>query len=153
MGYDLRSQKATIYGTGDQRFQGTNGRQIGNAVALVLQHASEMQNRHVYVHSFAPAQNEILTALEKASGGRWDVMRSSVEALAKSGREKLANGDIGGAALQLISAGMYGYGDLNKFEDRALADMKVLGLQEEDMEATIIEVWQKVKTQSDKSLL
>ena len=123
--------------------------QIGRAVASILQtaHLAETANKYVYIHYYTGTQNQVLAALEAATGHKWDVERSSVEALYASGSAKLAEASKPMAAgvaaeypmgvVEMIMSAAYGFGGLNDFGERARMWNERLGLPEEDLEATI----------------
>ena len=132
MGWDIYSQKATIFDSGDQPYEATNLPQIAKAVVSTLRHPAETRNRYVFVRSFTLTQNKVLAGLEKASGKKWQVTQSSTKKLAMDGMEMLGKGGSDGA-VEVITAAIYGNGDLNHFGDRAARDNEMLGLHEEDL--------------------
>lgn len=145
MGWDLQSQRATIFDSGVQRFEATNVRQIGRAVASTLQHLAQTKNRYIYVNSFTLNQNQVLAALEKASGKKWEVTRSTVKDLATTGHETLRQGDTVKGAAEVITAALYGNGGLNDFGSRTAFYNEVLGLPKEDLDTIIKELLEKKK--------
>ncbi|KAI9879479.1 MAG: hypothetical protein M1830_008438 [Pleopsidium flavum] len=137
--------KATIFDSGDQPYEATNVRQIGKAVASTLLHLPQTENKYIYVNSFTLTQDEVLAALEKASGRKWDVTRSTIKDLAASGHEKLRKGDIANGAVETITAAIYGNGDVNDFGDITALYNEMLGLPKEDLDMVIKGLVEKKK--------
>jgi len=98
LGFNLKEHKATIYDSGnaltDLSLLGT----IGQAVGGVLEHPVETANRYVHINSFHTSQNNILAALEKATGKQWSVEKTTCAEASKIGKEKLQNKDFNGFA-------------------------------------------------------
>lgn len=102
----------------------------------MLQHPEETSNKYIYVHSFTVTQNEILAALEKATGTKWDVQHATVEATLVKGKEMLAKGDKSGAIL-LLQACFMGEGYGSDFgRDERLAN-EMLGLPVQGLEESV----------------
>ncbi|KIH89830.1 NmrA-like protein [Sporothrix brasiliensis 5110] len=99
---DVDKRTATIYDSGNERFQATNLPFVAKAVAATLKQAGgnpaydKTANQHLEIASFTPAQNELLAAVQELTTGGaddWTITRvDSVEAQ-KTGAEKLRNGD------------------------------------------------------------
>jgi hypothetical protein len=73
MGFDPKSQSATIYDSGTQPFSCTTLSTVGLAVASILSKPAETANKSIYIQSFNPTQNEILAALEEITDMKWKV--------------------------------------------------------------------------------
>ncbi|KAG9228733.1 hypothetical protein BJ875DRAFT_226777 [Amylocarpus encephaloides] len=95
---NVKDRSAVIYDGGDRPFSTTNVNQVANAVVAVLSKPEETINKYLFVDSFTTTQNEILRALEKASG-KWQVKESMTEAALRKGKELVVKGDYGGNAL------------------------------------------------------
>lgn len=110
--------------------------QVGRALVAILEHPSETASQYVYVSSYTVTANEILTALEKATGSKWKVENINLEQTLSEAKEKFSKGEIDlGATRDLIRAACYtkeAYCDFRKFlwNDR-------LGLKEEGLEVVI----------------
>ncbi|GAP84435.1 hypothetical protein SAMD00023353_0702590 [Rosellinia necatrix] len=136
IGLDKATKTATIYDSGDERFQASNLRHIGRVVAAVLRQPERTLNRYISVASFNPTQNEVLALAERLTGGgEWAVTRASTEEELRAGVEKLGRGDYS-AFSNLLRRRVYGDGAGLAVEgpDNAL---DLLGLEEEDLEASL----------------
>lgn len=133
LGFDINSKSATIYDSGTQPFSATPLSTIGRALVSLLQNPSATKaNQYVYISSFLTSQNEILAALEKASGTKYTIQKSTAAKLIEGGNAKLGKGDFNGIG-DLIMGNLYG-GEGNDFErSEELANGK-LGLKGERLE-------------------
>ncbi|KAK4548639.1 hypothetical protein LTR36_009550 [Oleoguttula mirabilis] len=97
-------------------------------------------NNFVYISSFVVTQSQVFEAVRRATGTQerdWQVERSAtIEQWIAHAHEAMAKGDrIAGMGLTFA---MYmGEGKGGNYQAKALEDMKVLGLQEEDLEAVV----------------
>lgn len=128
---DIRSKTATIIGSGEEKFTATITRKVGEAVAAVLLHPAETQNRYIHVHSFTLTQNKLLEALERISGSKFDLSRMSRAEMHARGTRHLAEGDWDAGYLELVTAAVYSGSKHIMFEDRADYGNRVLGLAED----------------------
>ncbi|KAE9365829.1 isoflavone reductase family protein-like protein [Stipitochalara longipes BDJ] len=98
MGFDLKSQTATIYNDGNGVWSTTTARTIGIAVknAMLI---PETANKYIFINSFNVSQNEVLASLEKATKKKWEATHVDAEEQKKIGTEKVASGDFSGAML------------------------------------------------------
>lgn len=143
--WNIPERKATIYDGGTYEGEWTNVTRIGAAVAAALapDHAAATANEYVYINSFTITQNQVLAALERTTGEKFEVTEDTTAGL----RERLLErrrkdpGDFG-AAMGLIVASAYGQGGMNeysKYVEGGLWNAR-LGLGEESMEETVREV-------------
>ncbi|KAL9095178.1 MAG: hypothetical protein Q9165_002434 [Trypethelium subeluteriae] len=146
MGWDIPSRKATIYDSGNQPYEATNVRQIGRAVAGILQHPKETENKYVYVNSFTLTQNQVLAAIERESGESFQVTRMSTTELRDEGYRNIKEGNLGLGFPQVVSSAIYGHGGLNNFSASKELSNALLGLREESLNETIKEVLKERKT-------
>ena len=136
LGFDLESQKAVIFDSGHSRWSTTTLPTIAIAVARTLHMPKETANRYIPIHSFTTTQNEVLAALEKVSGKKWEVTHSTVAEAKKIGGEKMSKGDFGGF-VDLIRAAIYDESKGSNFEkDQELAN-DLLGLPKEHLYETV----------------
>ena len=140
MGWDVPAGRATVYDSGDQPYEATTMRQIGRAVAGVLKHPDETKNKYIYVNSFTLTQNQVVGALEKASGVKFQVTKSTTKEIGDEGYRNAENGNPGLGFPQIVTSAIYGYGGMNNFSaNRELAN-EMFGLPKESLEETIKEV-------------
>jgi len=140
LGFDLTSNRATIWDDGETRFSCVNADALGKAVVSILEHPTETANNYVYVSSVVPTQNEILHALEKSTSTKWTVTHTTSKEQVDGGVEALKNGNFAGA-FSLVKASSWGnLPGLNvHFEtdekERLLND--VLGVKTETVQETV----------------
>ncbi len=132
MFFDVAARRYTIFGAGTHPFivSTLSRTALTVAAALLPANYTSTGNRYVYTASFTLTQTQLLAHLEVAAGGgeKFQVSRSSVEELAASGLGKLATGDVMGGLVEIVPAGIYGYGGLNEFSEEARVWGERLGL-------------------------
>ena len=134
-GYDLKARKALIYDSGDSRFATTTMATIGAAIAGILRHPEETANQFIFVASFTTSQNEILGALERVSGKKWDVQRTTTVEAARVGMEKFGKGN--GGVLDLLLATVYTERTGSNFEENHELANVLLDLPKENLDAVV----------------
>ncbi|EQB48357.1 hypothetical protein CGLO_12418 [Colletotrichum gloeosporioides Cg-14] len=132
-GWNVAARTVTIYDGGDIPFDATNLDQVGRAISKSLKNPELTQNQYVYVNSFTITQNQVLRALEKATGDKFDVSHGSVEELWQTGAAQVRDGQPLGA-LGLIAGAIYGKGGLAQYSAKNGLWNEKLGLPEEDLE-------------------
>jgi hypothetical protein len=121
---------------GNRPFSTSNLSQIGNAVVAVLSKPDETANQFIYIDSFTTTQNEILAELEKATGEKWKVTKSTTEALKAEGEPLFAKGDFSGL-LMLLKVITFGDGYGSDFGDDAVLGNEKLGLPKQDLVSSV----------------
>lgn len=107
-------------------------------MAGVLLHPEETKNRYVYIQSFNVSQNDILAALEKATGTKWQVNHVDSDERIKTGKDLLQKGDFKGVGLLIVAANFNGKVDVGSdFTKAAKLDNDLLGLPKEDLQASV----------------
>jgi hypothetical protein len=134
----VQKRTATIWDDGTVRFSATNIATVGLAVARALQRADQTANKYLYVASFTITQNELLAALQKATGGaEWTVTRTTLDEKVKFGQERLQQGDFWSALGPLIlAAGVYSADSGSNFEPYGLSN-ELLDLPKEDLQESV----------------
>ncbi|GKT47932.1 bifunctional pinoresinol-lariciresinol reductase 1 [Colletotrichum spaethianum] len=131
-GWDVAARTVTIFDGGDIPFEATNLDQAGRAIAKSLRKSDLTRNQYVYVNSFTVTQNEVLRALEKATGDKFTVSQGSVEELWRRGAMELERGQPFGT-LAMIAGAIYGKGGLAHFSANKGLWNERLALQQEDL--------------------
>lgn len=131
--FDVKGRKAYILDGGNIKFSGSNLDFIGKAVIKILEKPSETANKLLYVHSNYVTQLELLEALEKATGNRFERIDQSSEEELSIVRPKMLNGD--GEAREEVVA-VWGV-VASDWKDKVNFSNTLLGLQEDDLEETI----------------
>lgn len=141
-GYNVGKRKVTLYDGGTAKYEATNLPQIGRAVAAILK-SEETKNRYVYVNSFTISQKEVLAALEKVTGSKFEVSDGTREGLKKSGLERMEAGDMSGV-VEAISAQIFNLNGVNNYSSTKDLWNDKLGLPMESLEDTLREVVKSV---------
>ncbi|KAI9832913.1 MAG: hypothetical protein M1819_003943 [Sarea resinae] len=135
LGFDLKNHTARLFDDGSQKFSATNLPTVGRAVAAVLEKPAETANKFLFIRSVTTSQKEILAALEKATGKKWEVTKVDSKEELKIGQDKLAKSDFSGV-LNLLAVSIYGFTGLCDFENKGLSN-ELLGLPKETVEGTV----------------
>ncbi|KLO83353.1 2`-hydroxyisoflavone reductase [Fusarium fujikuroi] len=132
-GFDIAARTVRLFDGGYIAYEATNLDQVGRAIAKSLKHLEITRNQHVYVNSFTVTQNDVLHALEKATGDKFQVSHGTVKGLWEAGAEQVRNGDAMGALAQ-ISGAIYGKGGVANYSvDKGLWNDKI-GLPGENLQ-------------------
>ena len=144
MGFDMNEHRAIIYDSGTESFTGTTLAGIGQAVVGTLLNPSETANRFLAVQSIRTNQIQLLSAFEKATGGKWNVERQTTEELIKSGKEDFETG-AGTWRLKLAVATLYdvGKGRGMVAKTRKESDADLLGVKEESADEIVAKLLQQ----------
>jgi hypothetical protein len=110
-----------------------------------LTHPEETKNKSVYANSFTTSQNEILVALENATGKKWNVERVSSEDEARVGKGMLREGNMMGI-MSIVKSIPFMKGWGGDFEGEGVDVMNgVLGLERESFNEVIMEVLKELE--------
>jgi putative NADH-flavin reductase len=135
-GFDVAARTATLFDGGDIPYEATTLDQVGRAIAKSLKHSELTKNQYVYVNSFTVTQNEVLGALEKATGETFNVSHGTVEGVWQDGAAQVKNGQMMGV-LSMLAGAVYGKGGLANFSVTKGLWNEKLGLSEEDLNAFV----------------
>jgi hypothetical protein len=125
---------------------------------LIPKHFEETKNVYIYVNSFTVTQNQILGALERLTGGKFEVIHTKAEEVSKLGLHKLqstsgfvnqSGGSYAVGSLEVITTAICGYGGFNNFSKTQGLWNKRLGLPEEDFEETMVRVVREYGAQKE----
>jgi nucleoside-diphosphate-sugar epimerase len=134
--FDVKARKAYILDGGNIKFSGSNLDFIGKAVIKILEKPQETENKLLYVHSHYVTQLELLAALEKVTGDKFERIDQDSEEELKVVRPKMLDGD--GEAREEVVA-VWGVVASDWKNKKGFANT-LLGLQEEDLEETVRKV-------------
>ncbi|KAG4434264.1 hypothetical protein IFR05_010254 [Cadophora sp. M221] len=136
IGFNLSTKTASIVDGGTSRFSASTIAQIARSIIAILAHADATANQTVYIESFTTNQLEVLAALEKVTGEKWnrapDVKGEEVRA---AGLKMMGEGDVMGGAMKFITAAVLGKGALEDHE--SVVWNEKLGLGRDDLEAEV----------------
>ncbi|KAH9209772.1 hypothetical protein DL95DRAFT_466458 [Leptodontidium sp. 2 PMI_412] len=89
------TNSAKIWDSGNSKFAATNLSTVGRAVVTILTTAEEKtRNKQVEVESFTTTQNEIVAILEKVTGAKWNVEKTSSEQELAAAEANLEKGEF-----------------------------------------------------------
>lgn len=91
--FDVRGRKAYLLDGGDIKFSASTLPFIGAAVVKILEKAEETENKLLYIHNLYVTQLEVLAALEKATGDKFERIDENSEEGLKICRPKMLEGD------------------------------------------------------------
>lgn len=131
--FDVQKRKAYLLDGGDIKFSGSNLSFIGKAVIKILEKPEETANKLLYVHSHHVTQNELLGALEKVTGDKFEVINQNSKEELSVIRPKMLNGD-GEAREEVVAVWGVVASDWKGKEGFA---NELLDLEEEDLDATL----------------
>ncbi|MCJ1471548.1 hypothetical protein MMC13_000188 [Lambiella insularis] len=133
---DLAKRTATIFDGGNIKFSASNLDTIGLAVTRVLQKEEVTKDRLLYVQSVHITQNEVLAALEEATGEKWKVTHAKSEDAIAEHKVKAYEGDAD-AIEEIVSVHGIVASDWVGKEDFA---NEMLGLEAESLDETVTRV-------------
>ncbi|EOA92116.1 hypothetical protein ACJQWK_03648 [Exserohilum turcicum] len=92
--FDVKARKAYLLDGGAIKFSASNLDFIASAVVRILEMPEKTANRLLYVHSLHVTQNQVLEALEKVTGERFERIQQSSEEELERERPKMMAGDM-----------------------------------------------------------
>ena len=110
LAFDLQWKSATVYGAGDVKFPCSTLDGVGRAVIQALRGLEEGTSRNSYFYKaeFVTSQNELLEALERADGKKWDMVSSEVDECVREGERRMEKGFFDGAMMLLERNVLFG---------------------------------------------
>jgi uncharacterized protein YbjT (DUF2867 family) len=131
--FDVKARKAYILDGGDIKFSGSNLEFIGEAVIKILERPEETANKLLYVHSHYVTQLEVLAALEKVTGDKFERIDQDSRKELDAVRPKMLDGD--GEATEEVVA-VWGVVASDWKEKEGFAN-ELLGLKEDDLDEVV----------------
>jgi hypothetical protein len=131
--FDVKGRKAYLLDGGNVKFSGSNLDFIGKAIIKILDKPQETANKLLYVHSHHVTQLEVLEALEKVTGDKFERIDQDSEEELKVARPKMLDGD-GDAREEVVAVWGVVASDWKGKDGFA---NELLGLEEENLEETI----------------
>ncbi|KAI1496777.1 NmrA-like family protein [Biscogniauxia marginata] len=131
--FDLKTKKADILDDGRYKSSTSTLGRVAEAVVRVLELGEETRNKVIFIQSFCVSQLDVLAALERATGSKWDATYLDSEAFIK---EKKAKADAGDRAA--IEDLVFALGAVDgNWETREGFAMDLLGLKNEDLDEVV----------------
>ena len=81
---------------GKTKFTTCTVAQIARSLIAILNHPEETANKMVFTESFTTDQVEVLTALEKATGEKWNIVNAQADDIRSEGFKAMSEGDVMG---------------------------------------------------------
>jgi putative NADH-flavin reductase len=131
--FHVKERKAYILDGGDVKFSASNLPFIGKAVVRVLERPEQTANKLLYVHSLHVTQLQVLAALEKVTGDKFERIDEDSEKGLSIVRPKMLEGDHD-AREEVVAIWGVVAADWSK---RETFSNELLGLQEDDLEETV----------------
>ncbi|KAJ5111475.1 hypothetical protein N7532_002010 [Penicillium argentinense] len=135
-GFNLASKSVTLIDDGTAVFTTTTLSTVGKALAAMLEHPDETENKYVFISSFNVTQKDILGVVEKIDGQKWTVKHTSSEEVIANGRRRLAAGDFAGI-MDLTRGGAFGKPGLGDSRTHGQLWNDRIGLLKEDIENAV----------------
>lgn len=90
-----------MWDDGNKRFTLINEAALGKTVVSALKNHRETRNRFLYAASVETSQNEIVAALERATGEKWHINQTTTKEQLDDAQTKLSAGDYSGALIMV----------------------------------------------------
>jgi hypothetical protein len=121
---------------------------IGNAIANLFSlpaALAEAKNRYIYISAFTTTQLEVLAALEKATGDKFDRRTVSTKEVVSKSYPKFVNDHDVPALFDLIRGVAFGEDELSNYKEKPKAWNKLLQLEDENVVDSVSAVIEKVE--------
>ncbi|KAG5748881.1 hypothetical protein H9Q70_008445 [Fusarium xylarioides] len=117
---------------GEPKFTTTTASQVGEATAAALLHSDRTKNEYVHVASYNTSQNQIIEALEKIPGTRFQLENLDNKDLYARATKHIEEGNWGRGYYELATATVYSDTPVTYFPEKAAHWMEVLGLVQDE---------------------
>lgn len=137
LGFDIKWQSATLHGQGHERFAASSSSWIGRVVLAVIQHWDTVANRYVYAAGLTTSGDEVVAALEKATGQEFVASKGDVKDCVREAEARIERGFPDAGMFLMRRSVMYDeeIGAARAFEQEDAK--KTLGLEAEKLEDII----------------
>ncbi|KAM0265398.1 hypothetical protein ACHAQJ_000240 [Trichoderma viride] len=117
-GISVSERTATIFDTGEARFDSTTIPAMAQSVVSVLQRPADSANQYLLIRSFVVSQSEILAVLEDITQSKWLVSYVNAENLRQEGWRLLAGGNPKQGIESIIRGALFqGQKDISVYQD------------------------------------
>jgi len=134
--FDLAAKRADILDDGNQKSSLSTLARYCEAVLSVLSNLEATANKVLFIQSFCVSQNDVLAALERATGSEWAVERYGSDEFIKSRKEKANEGDLEAVEDLVFALGVVD----GNWEGRPEFAMELLGLKDEILDEAVSQV-------------
>ncbi|KAL6922655.1 hypothetical protein FSST1_006681 [Fusarium sambucinum] len=135
---DIATKSINLIDNGTAHFSATTLSTIAKALIACLDHAEETKNQYVFISSFVISQQNILDAVEKVDGHKWNVEHITSDWIIERGQKRLGEGDFAGIK-DLTNGAAFGYRAMGNVSRNGLWNER-LGLPKEDLEQAVKDV-------------
>ena len=142
---DFQRKKVEVLDGGVKMISGTNTKQVGKAVARTLLKEEETKNKSLLVQSFRFSQMDLVEALGKVTGDKWEVVKVESKKYFEENLGKAKEGDARAMfnVLWGVCATDTDWEDGSRSRKERFAN-GLLGLEEEDFEGSLREAVAKM---------
>ncbi|TRX94409.1 hypothetical protein FHL15_004564 [Xylaria flabelliformis] len=132
--FDLQNRRADVLDHGKYRSSTATLARVSEAIVAVLADDKETtRNKVLFIQSFCVSQLDVLAALEKATGVKWELNFVESEAFIEEKRVKAQAGDR-----EAVEDLVFALGALDgNWETREGFSMELLGLENEDLDEVV----------------
>ena len=134
---------------GKTKFTTCTVAQIARSLIAILNHPEETANKMIFTESFTTDQVEVLAALEKATGEKWNIVNAQADDIRSEGFKAMSEGDVMGGGGKVLMGVVLGKDAL---EDHTGVEGGIwnerLGLAGEFVEEEVRKVVEYVATQA-----
>jgi hypothetical protein len=133
LGFTVKDDSFVLFDDGNTPFAVTTLSTIAKAVAAILSKPAETANKELYIASFIPTQNEVIAAIEKATGKQYKITKTTTGEALQQGYEKMGKGQIREGFTDALRASTFGKDYGNNFGGAGALSNDLLGLPKEDL--------------------
>jgi hypothetical protein len=136
---DLEAKSVKILDGGNVKVSASTLGRVAEAVVRILQREEATANRTLFLQSFNPTQREVLTALEKATGGAsWKVDERDSRVFLDDLQKELVDGN---GDYEVIKAIVFALGTIDAdWTQKEGFAMDLLGLEDENLDEVVTRV-------------
>jgi len=141
--FNVRAATAEIFDGGNVKWSASTLKQIGRGVVGIFGALEETKNKKLYMQSFLTTQSEVLAALEKVSGKKFEVTQLRSGEYIKEKKKRLDQGGEDQAEVTEQLVAVLGITRANWTSEKEFAN-ELLGLREEDVEEEVRRTYEKL---------
>ncbi|RFU35504.1 hypothetical protein B7463_g795, partial [Scytalidium lignicola] len=143
---DIKGRKAKLVDGGNSKFNTTTVNQTAKGVAALLSltdaELSRYKNKPVFLSSVYTSIREMVDSVIRATGSSesdWDIKAVTYDDIIKATRVEATKGNLMAMVEEFYAVNTReGFG--GDYQSKALADMKLLGMEQEDLDSVVRQV-------------
>lgn len=133
MGMNLKSPTAQIWDSGTNVFPTTLRSTVGLAVVAALLNPEATANKVLRISSFVISQNDLLAAVEKVTGKKYEITKVNSKEVIPVAQQALAKGDMENGLFPLLLVVTFGGDEYGTDYTAKGSDNELLGLPKVDL--------------------